>query len=126
MLLFLNPTTPAGTPTPSHQESTHAFPPDRHHRHARHARHPAPQGEDFATDKDTGAPLVVADVMVVLDGRAEMLQVTVPETGITKGIKPGATITFTALTASAWENTFNGQMRHGIAFRATALTAKAA
>jgi hypothetical protein len=81
---------------------------------------------EIATDKDTGAPLVVADVMVVLDGRAEMLQVTVPETGITKGIKPGATITFTALTASAWENTFNGQMRHGIAFRATALTTKAA
>lgn len=81
---------------------------------------------EIATDKDTGAPLVVADVMVVLDGRAELLQVTVPETGITKGIKPGATITFTALTASAWENTFNGQMRHGIAFRATALTAKAA
>ncbi|WP_034094166.1 SCO3933 family regulatory protein [Streptacidiphilus albus] len=81
---------------------------------------------EIATDKETGTPLVVVEVMVVMDGRAEMLQVTVPETGVTKGIKPGATVAFTALTASAWENTFNGQNRHGIAFRATALTAKAA
>jgi hypothetical protein len=40
--------------------------------------------------------------------------------------KPGAAVAFTALTASPWENTFNGQNRHGIAFRAAALTAKAA
>lgn len=90
-----------------------------------------PKVKDFATgevatDKETGAQLVVADVMVVLDGRAEMLQVTVPETGVTKGIKPGAAVAFTGLTASPWENTFNGQARHGIAFRAAALTAKAA
>ncbi|GAA3246691.1 hypothetical protein MTQ10_27575 [Streptomyces sp. XM83C] len=66
------------------------------------------QTGEIAVDRDSGTPLVLADVMFVLDGRAEMITVTVPETGI------------------SWESVFNGQSRHGIAYRATAVNAKAA
>ncbi|MEU4116515.1 hypothetical protein AB0F71_18730 [Kitasatospora sp. NPDC028055] len=84
------------------------------------------QTGEIAVDKETGAKLLVADVMFVLDGRAEMISVTVPETGLAKGTKPGALVAFTGLVATPWENNFNGQARHGIAFRAAAITAKAA
>lgn len=84
------------------------------------------QTGEIAVDRETGAPLLVADVMFVFDGRAEMIAVTVPETGIAKGVVPGAVIVLTGLVATPWESTFNGQARHGIAFRANAITAKAA
>jgi hypothetical protein len=55
-----------------------------------------------------------------------MITVTVPETGIAKNALPGTAVTMTELCAAPWESVFNGQSRHGIAYRATAVNAKAA
>jgi hypothetical protein len=84
------------------------------------------QTGERAVDRDSGTPLVLADVMFVLDERAEMITVTVPETGIAKGTLPGTAVTVTGLCATPWESVLGGQARHGIAFRATAVNAKAA
>ncbi|CAL9529733.1 hypothetical protein SUDANB6_04031 [Streptomyces sp. enrichment culture] len=84
------------------------------------------QTGEVAVDRDSGTPLVLADVMFVLDGRAEMITVTVPETGIAKNAQPGTAISVDGLCAAPWESVFNGQSRHGIAYRATAVNAKAA
>ncbi len=47
---------------------------------------------------------------------------TVPQTGLPEqGLNPGTPVSVIGLKARDWENTFNGQTRHGIAFRATAI-----
>lgn len=54
---------------------------------------------------------------------------SIPETGIPAGLTLGMPIQVVGLKARDWENTFNGEKRFGIAFRAVALvtpsTAKA-
>lgn len=45
-----------------------------------------------------------------------------PETGLPEGLMPGMPVSVIGLKARDWENTFNGQTRHGISFRAVALT----
>ncbi|MET7935384.1 hypothetical protein [Streptomyces sp. NPDC005322] len=75
-----------------------------------------------AMDAETGAPLMTVDVMFVLDGNAEILSLTVPETGISGDLAMGTPVALTGLIARPWENEFNGQKRHGIAFRAVAVT----
>lgn len=47
---------------------------------------------------------------------------TVPETGLPDGLTPGMPVSVIGLKARDWENTFNGQTRHGISFRAVAIT----
>jgi hypothetical protein len=81
---------------------------------------------EIATDTETGASLMTVDVMFVLDGNAEILTVTVPETGISGELTMGTPVALTGLIARPWENEFNGQKRHGIAFRAVAVTSLAA
>ncbi|MGW5123814.1 SCO3933 family regulatory protein [Streptomyces sp. NPDC004069] len=77
---------------------------------------------EVATDAETGAVLMTVDVMFVLDGNAEILSLTVPETGISGELAMGTPVALTGLIARPWENEFNGQKRHGIAFRAVAVT----
>ncbi|QPP08341.1 hypothetical protein G4Z16_20245 [Streptomyces bathyalis] len=79
-----------------------------------------------AMDTETGAALMTVDVMFAMDGNAEVLSVTVPETGITGELVMGTPVALTGLIARPWENEFNGQKRHGIAFRAVAVTSLAA
>ncbi|GAA1185446.1 hypothetical protein GCM10009654_48880 [Streptomyces hebeiensis] len=50
---------------------------------------------------------------------------TVPESGVTDGLVLGAPVSLPGLVARPWESVFNGQQRHGIAYRAAALTAGA-
>jgi hypothetical protein len=49
--------------------------------------------------------------------------VTLPETGIPEGLPPVTPVSVIGLKARDSENTFNGQSRHGISFRAVAITA---
>lgn len=55
-------------------------------------------------------------------GEGNLYQVTVPETGFPEGLTPGMPVRVVGLKARDWENTFNGEKRHGISFRAVAIT----
>ncbi|WP_156727545.1 SCO3933 family regulatory protein [Streptomyces apocyni] len=84
------------------------------------------QTGEVATDRETGATLMTVDVMFVMDGTAEILTLTVPEPGITGELTMGTPVGLTGVVARPWENEFNGQKRHGISFRAVAVTSLAA
>ncbi|WP_371653494.1 MULTISPECIES: hypothetical protein [unclassified Streptomyces] len=91
------------------------------------AKPPQPKVKDrrsgeIATDADTGATLMTVDVMFAANGEVEILSVTVPEPGITGELVMGTPVGLTGLVGRPWENEFNGQKRHGIAFRAVAIT----
>jgi hypothetical protein len=75
-----------------------------------------------AMDAETGAALSTVDVMFAANGEVEILTVTVPENSISGELAMGTPVAITGLIARPWENEFNGQRRHGIAFRAVAVT----
>ncbi|MDC7337464.1 SCO3933 family regulatory protein [Streptomyces lydicus] len=81
---------------------------------------------EVALDLETGAKLMTVDVMFAANDDVEILSVTVPETGISGELGMGVPVALTGLIARPWENEFNGQKRHGIAFRAVAVTSLAA
>ncbi|WP_030813317.1 hypothetical protein [Streptomyces sp. NRRL S-337] len=81
---------------------------------------------EVALDVETGAKLMTVDVMFAANDEVEILSVTVPETGISGELGMGVPVALTGLIARPWENEFNGQKRHGIAFRAVAVTSLAA
>ncbi|MFF0116323.1 SCO3933 family regulatory protein [Streptomyces prasinus] len=91
------------------------------------AQPPQPKVKDRRTgeramDTETGAALSTVDVMFAANGAVEILSVTVPESGISGDLAMGTPVALTGLIARPWENEFNGQKRHGIAFRAVAVT----
>ncbi|MDI3418563.1 SCO3933 family regulatory protein [Streptomyces luteolus] len=95
------------------------------------AKAPQPKVKDrrtgeIAQDAETGAQLMTVDVMFAVNDEVEILSVTVPEPGITGELQMGTPVGLTGLIARPWENEFNGQKRHGIAFRAVAVTSLAA
>ncbi|MFF7130791.1 hypothetical protein ACFZBZ_00455 [Streptomyces sp. NPDC008196] len=95
------------------------------------AQAPEPKVKDrrtgeIATDAETGATLMTVNVMFAANGDVEILTITVPEPGITGELTMGTPVALTGLIARPWENEFNGQKRHGIAFRAVAVTSLAA
>ncbi|MYT70311.1 MULTISPECIES: hypothetical protein [unclassified Streptomyces] len=76
-----------------------------------------------AMDRDNpGVALSTVGLLVSDEGEGNLYQVTVPETGLPEGLVPGMPVSVTGLKARDWENTFNGEKRHGISFRAVALT----
>ncbi|CAL9513400.1 hypothetical protein GCM10010348_17250 [Streptomyces anthocyanicus] len=75
-----------------------------------------------AIDRDTGAGLSTVGLLVSDEGEGNLYQVTVPETGVPENLQPGMPVAVTSLKARDWENEFNGQKRHGISFRAVAVT----
>ncbi|MFI2302368.1 hypothetical protein ACH5AL_26520 [Actinacidiphila glaucinigra] len=81
---------------------------------------------EIATDAETGATMMTVDVMFAANGEVEILSVTVPEPGISGELVMGTPVAITGLVARPWENEFNGQRRHGISFRAVAVTSLAA
>ena len=81
---------------------------------------------EVATDSETGARLMTVGLLISDEGQGNLYQVTVPETGIPEGLVPGTPVAVTGLRAREWENEFNGQKRHGLSFRAVAVTALAA
>ncbi|GAB2575636.1 hypothetical protein GCM10027168_05730 [Streptomyces capparidis] len=80
---------------------------------------------EIATDSQTGAPLAVIGLLVSDEGEGNLYQVTVPQTGVPEGLTPGTLVAVTDLRARDWESEFNGQKRHGISFRAVAVTSLA-
>ena len=81
---------------------------------------------EVALDVETGGKLMTVDVMFAANDQVEILSVTVPETGVSEELTMGTPVALTGLIARPWENEFNGQKRHGIAFRAVAVTSLAA
>ncbi|MFI6344976.1 hypothetical protein [Streptomyces sp. NPDC050560] len=78
-----------------------------------------------AMDRETNAPLSTVGLLVSDDGEGNLYQVTIPETGLPADLTPGVPVRVTGLKARDWENEFNGQKRHGISFRAIAITTAA-
>ncbi|MFJ5778546.1 hypothetical protein [Streptomyces sp. NPDC093094] len=78
-----------------------------------------------AMDRETSAPLSTVGLLVSDEGEGNLYQVTIPETGYPEGLAPGMPVRVVGLKARDWENEFNGQKRHGISFRAVAITAVA-
>ncbi|MFF3614660.1 hypothetical protein [Streptomyces sp. NPDC002580] len=76
----------------------------------------------IATDGDNGPKLMTVDVLFVMNGNAEVVTITVAEPDISGELVMGTPVALTGLVARPWENEFNGQKRHGISFRAVAVT----
>ncbi|MFE6894103.1 hypothetical protein [Streptomyces sp. NPDC057694] len=77
---------------------------------------------EIALDVETGGKLMTVDVLFAANDEVEVLSVTVPEAGVSEELTMGTPVALTGLIARPWENEFNGQKRHGIAFRAVAVT----
>ncbi|RFU82771.1 hypothetical protein DY218_31450 [Streptomyces triticagri] len=93
------------------------------------AKAPQPKVKDrrtgeIATDAE-GVTLMTVEVMFSSNDEVEILKVTVPQPGLSGEMQMGTPVALTGLVASPWENEFNGQKRHGIAFRAVAVTSLA-
>ncbi|MGV9348219.1 SCO3933 family regulatory protein [Streptomyces spiralis] len=80
------------------------------------------QTGQVAVDRDSGETLWTVDVVFIMNGSAEVISVAVPEPGISGELAMGTPVALTGLVARPWENEFNGQKRHGISFRAVAVT----
>ncbi|MGW2560520.1 SCO3933 family regulatory protein [Streptomyces sp. NPDC001514] len=75
----------------------------------------------FALDRETNAKLYTITLFFMEEDRAEAMKITVPETGLPNGLKPGVPVMPVDLFATPWARIFNGQLSDGIAYRATAL-----
>ncbi|MGA5584408.1 hypothetical protein ACPCIY_25355 [Streptomyces thermodiastaticus] len=72
-------------------------------------------------DRETGAKLFTVTLFFMEDDRAEAMKITVPETGLPNGLKPGMPVMPVELFATPWARIFNGQLSDGIAYRAERL-----
>ncbi|MDQ0960756.1 hypothetical protein QFZ66_004634 [Streptomyces sp. B4I13] len=79
------------------------------------------QTGEIAKDATSGETLMTIGVVYIEDGESSLIKVTVPESGVTDGLTLGAPVSLVGLVARPWESVFNGQQRHGIAFRAAAV-----
>ncbi|MEU5268068.1 hypothetical protein AB0G77_05850 [Streptomyces hygroscopicus] len=79
------------------------------------------QTGEIAKDAQSGEELMRLGLVYIDGGESSLLQVTVPESGVTEGLALGAPVALIGLIARPWESVFNGQQRHGIAFRAEAI-----
>ncbi|GAA2579159.1 MULTISPECIES: SCO3933 family regulatory protein [Streptomyces] len=80
-----------------------------------------PETGEIATDRDTGEVLHTVTVMQMSDGRAEILKITVPESGVPAGLLPGVMVRPVDLIATPWARIFNGSLSDGVAYRVTRL-----
>ncbi|MYX34157.1 MULTISPECIES: hypothetical protein [unclassified Streptomyces] len=80
------------------------------------------QTGEVAIDRETGAQMMTIGLLISDEGEGNLYQVAVPATGVDETLTPGTLVSVIGLKARDWENTFNGQTRHGISFRAVAVT----
>ncbi|MGW2397516.1 SCO3933 family regulatory protein [Kitasatospora sp. NPDC001664] len=80
------------------------------------------QTGEVAIDRETGARMLTVGLTIADEGEANLYTVAVPETGVSEGLGIGMPVALTGLRARSWENEFNGHKRHGISFRAAAVT----
>ncbi|MFE7244255.1 hypothetical protein [Streptomyces sp. NPDC057580] len=76
---------------------------------------------EIAVDRETKAKMMTVGLTIADEGEANLYTVSIPETGIPAGVTLGMPVKVVGLKARDWENTFNGEKRFGIAFRAVAL-----
>jgi hypothetical protein len=81
------------------------------------------QTGEIAKDAASGETLKTVGVVYIEDGESSLIKVTIPESGVGEGLNLGSPVSLPGLVARPWESTFNGQQRHGIAYRATAVMA---
>lgn len=79
------------------------------------------QTGEIAKDAVTGEALMKVGVVYIDGGESALIAVTVPESGVAEGLAVGAPVSLPGLVARPWESVFNGQPRHGIAYRAAAI-----
>ncbi|MCM2420210.1 hypothetical protein [Streptomyces sp. RKAG293] len=79
------------------------------------------QTGEIAVDAVSGEVLMKLSVVYICEGESALVQVTVPQSGVTEGLALGSPVSLPGLVARPWESVFNGQSRHGIAFRAAAV-----
>ncbi|MDF3297879.1 SCO3933 family regulatory protein [Streptomyces tropicalis] len=79
------------------------------------------QTGEIAKDAISGEALMTLGVVYIEEGESSLIKVTVPESGVSEGLALGAPVSLVGLVARPWESVFNGQQRHGIAFRAAAV-----
>ncbi|MEV0118518.1 hypothetical protein AB0H77_35610 [Streptomyces sp. NPDC050844] len=94
------------------------------------AKPPQPKVKDrrtgeIAVDAETGATLMTVSVMYADNDNVEIETVVVPEPGISGELAVGTPVALTGLIGRPWENDFGNGKRHGIAFRAVAVTSLA-
>ncbi|MFH9723371.1 hypothetical protein ACH4M4_10415 [Streptomyces sp. NPDC017254] len=80
-----------------------------------------PETGEIATDRDTGEVLHTVTVMQMSEGRAEILKITVPESGVPAGLAPGVMVRPVELIATPWARIFNGSLSDGVAYRVSRL-----
>ncbi|MFE1130009.1 hypothetical protein ACFW6R_25400 [Streptomyces albidoflavus] len=80
------------------------------------------QTGEIAKDVNTGEALMTIGVVYIEEGESSLIKVTVPETGVSEGLVLGAPVSLPGLVARPWESVFNGQQRHGIAYRSAEVT----
>ncbi|MFJ4532262.1 SCO3933 family regulatory protein [Streptomyces nigrescens] len=83
------------------------------------------QTGEIAVDRESGAKMMTVGLLISDEGEGNLYQVAIPETGVPENLNPGTPVSVVGLKARDWENEFNGQKRHGISFRAVAVTAGA-
>ncbi len=81
------------------------------------------QTGEAVVDRETGATMMIVDLLFVMEGNAEVVQVSAPEPAFTGDLMMGTPVGVTGLVARPWEREFNGEKRHGISYRAVAITA---
>lgn len=79
------------------------------------------QTGEIAKDAVSGESLMKVGVVYIDEGESSLIAVTVPESGVTDGLAVGGPVSLPGLVARPWESVFNGQARHGIAYRAAAV-----
>ncbi|MFI1014227.1 hypothetical protein [Streptomyces sp. NPDC020965] len=79
------------------------------------------QTGEIAKDTVSGEALMKVGVVYIDEGESSLIHVTVPESGVTDGLMLGAPVSLPGLVARPWESVFNGQQRHGVAYRAAAV-----
>ncbi|MDI3408851.1 hypothetical protein [Streptomyces cavernicola] len=85
----------------------------------------------IATDWETGAEFWQLTVMIIDEGRAESMQIQVPNTGLPQGMTVGSTVRLTNLVASPWaraslDNRGQARLSEGCNYRADRLDLLAA
>ncbi|OEU86482.1 hypothetical protein DB35_22325 [Streptomyces abyssalis] len=79
------------------------------------------QTGEIAKDAVSGEALMKVGVVYIDEGESSLIHVTVPESGVSDGLTLGAPVSLPGLIARPWDSVFNGQQRHGIAYRAAAV-----
>ncbi|MGP4003614.1 SCO3933 family regulatory protein [Streptomyces sp. 8N706] len=79
------------------------------------------QTGEIAKDAVSGEELMTVGVVYIDEGESSLISVTIPQSGVTDGLAVGAPVSLPGLIARPWESVFNGQARHGIAYRAAAV-----